>query len=103
MSAKQIEVAIAGQSYRLACQPELENDLRAAVAKVDEEMSKLRAQSSVRGTDRIAVMAALSLASELLNLQKSVNAGQAFPAEEIQRTFQHLNERLDQVIDQYQA
>ncbi|GAB3626351.1 cell division protein ZapA [Pandoraea terrae] len=103
MSIKQIEVQILEQSYRLACPPEHEDDLRAAVARVDAEMNKVRAQSTVRGTDRIAVMAALSLASDLLALEKSIAAGQAFPAEEIQRTIQRMNDRLTTVIDQYQA
>lgn len=70
MTIKQLEVHILEQSYRLACPPEHEADLLSAVSRVDAEMSKVRAQSSVRGTDRIAVMAALSLASELLALEK---------------------------------
>lgn len=102
MTIKQLEVHILEQSYRLACPPEHEADLLSAVSRVDAEMSKVRAQSSVRGTDRIAVMAALSLASELLALEKSIAAGQAFPAEEIQSRIQHMNERLSAVIDQHQ-
>ncbi len=64
MTTKQIEVAILGQPYRLACSPETEAALLEAVARVDAEMSKIRAASTVRGMDRIAVMASLSLASE---------------------------------------
>ncbi|MGC7406650.1 cell division protein ZapA [Pandoraea pneumonica] len=103
MTIKQLEVHILEQSYRLACPPEHEADLLSAVSRVDAEMSKVRAQSSVRGTDRIAVMAALSLASELLALEKSIAAGQAFPAEEIQSRMQRMNDRLSAVIDQYQS
>ena len=102
MTIKQLEVNILEQSYRLACPPEHEADLLSAVSRVDAEMNKVRAQSNVRGTDRIAVMAALSLASELLALEKSIAAGQAFPAEEIQSRMQRMNERLSAVIDQYQ-
>jgi cell division protein ZapA len=64
-------------------------------------MSKIRNNSNVRGTDRIAVMAALSLASELLRLQSSVRHGEAFPAEEIRRTMHQMNEQLGTVIQQY--
>ena len=63
----------------------------------------MRNASSVRGTDRIAVMAALSLASELLKLQDSVRHGEAFPAEEIRRTMHSMNEQLGAVIAQYEA
>ena len=90
MSTKQIEVSILGQAYRLAC-------------SVDAEMSKIRSNSSVRGTDRIAVMAALSLASELLRLQTSVRHGEAFPAEEIRRTMHQMNEQLGAVLAQHET
>jgi cell division protein ZapA len=103
MSTKQIEVSILGQVYRLACSPETEAELLEAVARVDAEMSKIRTNSNVRGQDRIAVMAALSLASELLQLQSSVRHGESFPAEEIRRTMAQMNEQLDTVIEQYSA
>jgi len=101
MNTKQIEVSILDVPYRLACSPETEGALLEAVARVDAEMSKIRNNSNVRGTDRIAVMAALSLASELLRLQSSVRHGEAFPAEEIRRTMQQMNEQLGTVIQQY--
>jgi cell division protein ZapA len=103
MTSKQIEVSILGSPYRLACSPETEGALREAVARVDAEMSKIRNASSVRGIDRIAVMAALSLASELLKLQDSVRHGEAFPAEEIRSTVHRMNEQLGVVISQYEA
>jgi cell division protein ZapA len=103
MTTTQIEVSILGQPYRLACSPETEGALREAVARVDAEMNKVRNASSVRGTDRIAVMAALSLASELLKLQDSVRHGEAFPAEEIRLTMHWMNEQLGAVIAQHEA
>jgi cell division protein ZapA len=103
MTSKQIEVSILGQPYRLACSPETEGALREAVARVDAEMTKVRTASSVRGTDRIAVMAALSLASELLRLQTSVRHGEAFPAEEIRRTMHQMNEQLGAVLAQHET
>ncbi len=100
---KQIDVSILGQSYRLACVPEAEAALLETVARVDAEMSAIHANGTVRGTDRIAVMAALSLASELLKLQQSVRQGEAFPAEEIQRTMHHMNEQLRAVLAQHEV
>src|SRR6478736_9742699 len=101
MTSKQIEVSMLGPPYRLACSPETEGALREAVARVDAEMNKVRNASNVRGTDRIAVMAALSLASELLKLQNSVRHGESFPAEEIRHTMHQMNEQLGTVIEQY--
>ena len=100
MTTRQIEASILGQTYRLACSAETEAALIEAIARVDAEMAKVRAHSNIRGTDRIAVMAALSLASELMRLQESVRHGEAFPAEEIRRTMQQMNEQLDAVLEQ---
>ncbi len=82
--------------YRLLCLL-AGNGRRApeAVARVDAEMSKIRNNSNVRGTDRLAVgRLPLSLASELLKLQTSVRHGEAFPAEEIRRAMHQTNEQL---------
>jgi cell division protein ZapA len=103
MTTKQIEASILGQPYRLACSPETEAALLEAITRVDTEMSKIRESSNVRGTDRIAVMAAISLASELLTLQESVRHGEAFPADEIRRTMRQMNEQLGAVLEQNTA
>ncbi|PSB92226.1 cell division protein ZapA [Candidatus Pandoraea novymonadis] len=102
MTIKQLEVEILTQSYKLACLPEHEADLRLAVSRLDAEMRKVRESTAVRGMDRIAVIAALSLTSELLTLEKSIVTGQAFHTEEIQHRINEMNNRLDSILDQYQ-
>src|SRR5260364_390061 len=99
MSAAQIEVHILGQPYRLACAPEKQAALLEAAARVDAEMNKVRSHSAIRGTDRIAVMAAISLASELLLLQRSVQCGEAVPAQEIQTIVQRLNQQIGTALE----
>ena len=64
---QQIEVAILGQSYRLACPEGGETSLRAAVTAVDREMSSIRDPGKVKARERIAVLAALNLAYQLAN------------------------------------
>lgn len=63
----QIDVTIMGQPYRLACKPDEERTLRQAVSYLDSKMTALRDSGKVKGTDRIAVMAALSVAAEFLS------------------------------------
>ena len=63
----QIDVTIMGQPYRLACKEGEERTLRQAVSYLDSKMSALRDSGKVKGTDRIAVMAALSVAAEFLS------------------------------------
>jgi cell division protein ZapA len=64
-----IDVTIMGQPYRLACKEGEERTLQEAVAFLDGKMCALRDSGKVRGNDRIAVMAALSMAAEFLSVK----------------------------------
>ena len=65
----QLDVTIMGQPYRLACKEGEENTLQSAVAFLDGKMCALRDSGKVKGNDRIAVMAALSVAAEFLSVK----------------------------------
>jgi cell division protein ZapA len=65
----QLDVNIMGQPYRLACRDGEEKTLREAVTYLDGKMCALRDSGKVKGTDRIAVMAALSVAAEFLSVK----------------------------------
>jgi cell division protein ZapA len=62
----QLDVSIMGHAYKLACKEGEEEALREAVAYLDEKMCAIRDAGKVKGNDRIAVMAALGVAAELL-------------------------------------
>ena len=62
----QLDVTIMGQAYRLACKEGEEDTLKQAVQYLDDRMCNIRDAGKVKGTDRIAVMAALGIAAELL-------------------------------------
>ena len=61
-----LDVSIMGQSYRLACKEEEALALKQAVAYLDERMCAIRDAGKIKGTDRIAVMAALGIAADFL-------------------------------------
>ena len=63
---KQLEVQIMGQNYLLSCPENSETRLFEAVSKVDIAMCKIRDAGKVKARDRIAVLAALNLAFQLL-------------------------------------
>ncbi|MEO6321669.1 MAG: cell division protein ZapA [Polaromonas sp.] len=63
---KQLEVQIMGQNYLLSCPETSETRLFEAVSKVDTAMCKIRDAGKVKARDRIAVLAALNLAFQLL-------------------------------------
>ena len=62
----QLDVTIMGQPYRLACKEGEEETLKQAVNYLDDRMCNIRDAGKVKGNDRIAVMAALGIAAELL-------------------------------------
>ena len=63
---KQLEVQIMGQNYMLGCPENSETRLLEAVETVDSAMCKIRDAGKVKARDRIAVLAALNLAYQLL-------------------------------------
>lgn len=64
-----VKVRILDQEYTVACPEGAKNDLLQSADYVDRKMREIRQGGKVVGTDRIAVMAALNLAHELLEAQ----------------------------------
>ncbi len=62
-----LSVSILGREYRLACSPDEKDALLKSAQLVDTKMQTIREAGKVMGADRIAVMAALQFAHELLN------------------------------------
>lgn len=65
-ASKTLDVSIMGREYRVACPPDQEKELLEAVVYLDRKMREIREQGKVVGIERIAVMAALNIAHELL-------------------------------------
>ncbi|KQW43713.1 MULTISPECIES: cell division protein ZapA [unclassified Roseateles] len=91
---KQMEVTIMGQGYLLGCPEGGEAALTAAVAHVDREMSAIRDAGKVKARERIAVLAALNLAYQLV--EAPVGAGTSTPASppEVDALIKRLDEAL---------
>ena len=64
-----LDVTIMGNPYRLVCKEGEEKTLKEAVSYLDGKMTALRDSGKVKGNDRIAVMAALSMAAEFLSVK----------------------------------
>ena len=67
--SKSLDVIIDGRSFRVACGEGEEGALLDAVAYLDRKMGEIRDAGKLAGTDRIAVMAALNIAHELLSVK----------------------------------
>lgn len=68
MSAEtaRVSVRILEKEYQFACPSEEQDDLVRSAEYLNARMKQIRDTGSVVGTDRIAVMAALNLANDLL-------------------------------------
>ena len=81
---KTVEVNLLGRSYRVACDDDEREALMQAVAYLDAKMNEIRKAGKVMGAERIAVMAALNVAHELLSVRLGAGlrrrAGETPPA-----------------------
>jgi cell division protein ZapA len=77
-----LDVTILGREFRIACKENEREELTQAVALLDRRMREIRDAGKVNGTDRIAVMAALNIAHELLRERRepAVSAAASVPA-----------------------
>lgn len=64
-----VTIRILEKEYQVACPPHEKSDLIAASELLNGKMRKIRDSGKVVGLDRVAVMAALNLANELIKAQ----------------------------------
>lgn len=65
--SKSLDVSIMGREFRVACPAGEEQALLDAVNYLDKKMNEIFESGKVIGTERIAIMAALNIAHELLS------------------------------------
>lgn len=97
MSTKQktIDVSIMGRTYKVACGDEERDALLAAVGYLDKKMNEIKSAGKVASAERIAVMAALNIAHELLSGRDS---GGAFDIETLRRRMNSMKATLDETL-----
>lgn len=91
---KTVEVTLLGRSYRVACTDAEREALMQAVAYLDAKMNEIRKAGKVMGAERIAVMAALNVVHELLN----VKIGAGFDLGHAKRRLSAIESQLDSAI-----
>ncbi len=65
----QVSVRILDKEYQIACPADQRTALLDSAEMLNEKMREIRDKSGVVGLDRIAVMAALNMANDLLHAQ----------------------------------
>ena len=90
---RSIDIHILGRSFKVACTREEEPALIAAADYLDQKMHEIRDSSKVIGAERIAIMAGLNLAHDLLT------HGGGGLVEEARARLTHCNTLLDSVLE----
>ena len=100
---KQLEVQIMGQNYVLGCPEGRDAQLLDAVERLDTAMNQIRDAGKVRARDRIAVLAALNLTFDMVNLAKAAPSGPAVSNESTEASddprLTPLLKRLDEALN----
>lgn len=92
-------VRILEKEFLVSCSKTQEQALREAALYLDKQMRQIRGTGRVVGLERIAVMAALNIANELLTLRST----QHEPAEIFSERLRVLQEKIDGVLAQNPA
>lgn len=91
--AKGIDVSIMGRDFRVSCTDDERAALMQAVSYLDRKMCEIRDSGKVSGAERIAIMAALNIAHELLTTRTG-----GFDIGDFKRRIGSMQERIEQEI-----
>ena len=94
MADSTLDITILGRTYKVACAEGERDALLRTAGYVDAKMEEIRKGGKVSGTERIAVMAALNIAHELLTTK---SAG-GFDIGEAKRRIAAVEAKLDSVL-----
>ena len=90
---KALQVNVMGREFRVACPENEHKELLEAVDYLNKKMDEIRDNGKVIGIERIAIMAALNIAHELL----STKVG-GFDLAALKRRMQSMETTLDQAL-----
>jgi len=90
-----VTVTILGKEFIVACPENERAALVAAAAHLDKKMREIHASGKVIGTERTAVMAALNIAHELMELR-----GEGGMPADVNQKLRFLQSKIDAVLRQ---
>ena len=92
-----LDVTILDREFRVACPDDERTELLDAVAYLDKKMREIRDAGKIASVERIAIMAALNIAHELL----TTRVGGGFDLAELKRRMQAMQATIDaSLVDQ---
>ena len=92
-----LDVNILDREFRVACPEDERAELQDAVTYLDKKMREIRDAGKIASVERIAIMAALNIAHELL----TTRVGGGFDLADLKRRMQHMQATIDaSLVDQ---
>lgn len=89
-----VSVKILDKEYQVSCRQDEVDALTASARFLDQQMRQIRESGKVFGLDRIAVMAALNLANELLQKRDAVDSVQREAVTRVKQLTDRIGETL---------
>lgn len=89
-SRQGINVSIMGRDFSVACSPSEEDNLVDAARYLDKKMLEVQKSGKIIGVERCAIMAALNITNELLELKKN-----NLPEKELEDRLKSIQEKID--------
>jgi len=96
-----LDITILGREYRVACKETERDELLQAVQFLDNRMREIRDAGKIAGAERIAVMAALNIAHELLRAKAGAPASSGpvvFDSASLQRRISAMQTAIDRAM-----
>lgn len=93
-----VSVRILEKEYQVACLPEERSELLDSAEYLNLKMREIRDGGNIVGLDRIAVMAALNLAHELLKMRGRGDAADT----DVSQKIRQLRERVESALSRGQ-
>ena len=88
-----VDVNIMGREFKVACSDDEREGLITAVNYLDKKMREIRDTGKIVGIERIAIMAALNLAHELLTTRSG-----GFDIGDFKRRIVSMQEQIDEAV-----
>ena len=95
---ERVDISILGREYSLACPPEEKNTLAAAAQHVSQLAGRIQGTGKVSGNERIAVMAAIQVAVELLSVKAPDGTLGGLAVGDFKRRIDEMNAMLDSAL-----
>ncbi|MCU7834234.1 MAG: cell division protein ZapA [gamma proteobacterium symbiont of Taylorina sp.] len=90
-----VTVHILEKEYRIACASNHRDGLVNSATLLNDKMQEIRSSGKVIGSDRIAVMAALNIAHDLLEQQQHTTE-----STQLEQQIRKLREKVDVVVNE---